>query len=98
LATLRVLGFHYEEIHKLVLVENYFSVVLGIVLGTPVGRFMSWVITSTLDDNMDLTGNLVLPDVLITVITTLCFAWLINRVVAKKMQEIDMLEALKSVE
>ncbi len=98
LATLRVLGFHYEEIQKLVLVENYFSVLLGVVLGTPVGRFMSWIIASSLDEGMDLMGNIVLSDVLITVITTLCFAWLINRVLSRKMQEIDMLEALKSVE
>ena len=31
-------------------------------------------------------------------ILTLLFAWIINRVVAKKMRNLDMLSALKSVE
>lgn len=98
LATLRVLGFHHEEIWNLVLIENYFAVLLGVILGIPVGRFISWIIASSLDEGMDLMGNVILPDVLITGVTTLGFAWLINHVVAQKMKQIDMLEALKSVE
>ena len=41
LATFRVLGFHHTEIRYLVLIENYFSVLLGMLSGIPVGRFMS---------------------------------------------------------
>ncbi len=98
LATLRVLGFHHEEIQNLVLIENYFSVFLGVILGIPLGRFISWIIASSLDEGMDLMGNIILSDVLITGVTTLCFAWIINHFVALKMKEIDMLAALKSVE
>ena len=98
LATLRVLGFHHREIRNLVLMENYFSVLLGTLAGIPIGRFISWVIASSLDERLDLLGNITWPDVLLAAVMTLCFAWIINTVVARKMKQIDMLEALKSVE
>ncbi len=98
LATLRVLGFHHREIRNLVLLENYFSMLLGMLAGIPIGRFISWVIASSLDERLDLLGNITWPDVLLAAVMTLCFAWIINTVVARKMKQIDMLEALKSVE
>ncbi|WP_246240882.1 ABC transporter permease [Anaerocolumna sedimenticola] len=98
LATLRVLGLHHHKIRNLVLIENYFSVLLGTFAGIPIGRFISWVIASSLDERMDLPGNITLPDVLLATAMTLCFALITNSIVARKMKQIDMLEALKSVE
>jgi len=98
LATFRVLGFHHQEIQYLVLVENYFSVLLGMLCGIPVGRFMSWVIASSIDKRLDLLGNINLTNVLIAGAMTMVFAWIVNKVIARKMKEIDIFEALKSVE
>jgi len=98
LATLRVLGFHHSEIRYLVLIENYFSVFLGMLAGIPVGRFISWIIASSIDERLDLLGNINLRDVLIAGVMTMFFAWIVNRVIADKMKEIDIFEALKSVE
>ena len=98
LATLRVLGFHHSEIRYLVLIENYFSVFLGMLAGIPVGRFISWIIASSIDERLDLLGNINLRDVLIAEVMTAFFAWIVNRVIAGKMKEIDIFDALKSVE
>lgn len=98
LATLRVLGFHHREIRNLVLIENYFSVLLGMLAGIPVGRYISWMVANKMGEQMDLPGSITAPDVLIAGAMTLCFAWIVNNVVARKMKQIDMLEALKSVE
>lgn len=98
LATFRVLGFHHREIQYLVLIENYFSVLLGMLSGIPVGRFISWVIASSIDERLDLLGNLKLPDVLMASVMTMFFAWIVNKVIANKMKELDIFEALKSVE
>jgi len=98
LATFRVLGFHHREIRYLVLVENYFSVLLGMLSGIPVGRFISWIIASSIDERLDLLGNITLTDVLTAGAMTMFFAWIVNRVIAHKMKEIDIFEALKSVE
>ena len=98
LATFRVLGFHHREIRNLVLVENYFSILLGTILGIPIGRFISWLIASSLDERMDLLGNITLPNVLIATAMTIFFAWITNSSIARKMKQLEMLEALKSVE
>lgn len=98
LATFRVLGFHHREIQYLVLIENYFSVLLGMLSGIPVGRYISWVIASSIDERLDLLGNINLMDVLIAGAMTMLFAWIVNKVIAHKMKEIDIFEALKSVE
>lgn len=98
LATFRVLGFHHSEIQYLVLIENYFSVFLGMISGIPVGRFISWIIASSIDERLDLLGNIKFIDVLIAGAMTVFFAWIVNKVIAHKMKEIDIFEALKSVE
>jgi putative ABC transport system permease protein len=98
LSTLRVLGFHNREIRNLVLVENYFSILIGTISGIPVGRFISWLIASSLDERMDLLGNITLSNVLIATAMTICFAWITNSIIARKMKQLEMLEALKSVE
>ena len=98
LATFRVLGFHHDEIRYLVLIENYFSVLLGMLSGIPVGRFMSWIIASSIDERLDLLGNISLRDVLIAGAMTIFFSCIVNRIIAQKMKEIDIFEALKSVE
>lgn len=98
LATFRVLGFHHREIQYLVLIENYFSVLLGMLSGIPVGRFISWLIASTIDERLDLLGNIKFMDVLTAGIMTAFFAWIVNKIIARKMKEIDIFEALKSVE
>ena len=98
LATFRVLGFHHREIQYLVLIENYFSVLLGMISGIPVGRFMSWLIASSIDERLDLLGNISMTDVVTAGVMTAFFAWIVNKVIAHKMKEIDIFEALKSVE
>lgn len=98
LATLRVLGFHQEEIRNLVLLENYFSVFLGLICGVPTGWLIAHVVAMNMDQRMDLTATILPQNVLVAGILTLIFAWIINSVVARKMKKLDMLSALKSVE
>lgn len=98
LATFRVLGFHHREIQYLVLVENYISVLLGMLSGIPIGRYISWLIASSIDARLDLLGNIKFIDVLIAGAMTMFFAWIVNKIIANKMKEIDIFEALKSVE
>ena len=98
LATLRVLGFHQEEIRNLVLLENYFSVLFGLIFGVPTGWLIAQTVAIGLDKQMDLSAGISPQVVLIAGAITLLFAWITNQAVAKKMKNLDMLEALKSVE
>lgn len=98
LATLRVLGFYQKEIRALVLTENIISVFFGVIFGIPLGKGLVDIVAKTLDNRLDLVGHITPINVLISGCVTLIFALIVNSAVAKKMKNLDMLDALKSVE
>jgi putative ABC transport system permease protein len=98
LATLRVLGYYRDEIRSLVLMENILSVAFGVVFGVPVGKLIADLVASGFDNQMDLIGRITISIVALAAVTTFIFALIINIIVAKKMEKVDMLQALKSVE
>lgn len=98
LATLEVLGFHQEEIRPLVLMENLFSTITGILLGIPIGKTLARTIAAGFGDDFDLISHVTVGRIIIAALIKLAFAAVVNRIVRKKMETIDMLSALKSVE
>ncbi len=98
LATLEVLGFHTGEIRPLVLMENIFSTVAGIIFGIPIGRVISQIIADGFGEDMDLIGRITWDKVGAAAALTLLFAAIVNYIVSRKIKTIDMLQALKSVE
>nr|WP_319488966.1 ABC transporter permease [uncultured Caproiciproducens sp.] len=98
LATLEVLGFYQKEIRPLVLLENLFSAVIGILFGIPVGMAITYILQSGFGDDLDLIGHITPDKVIISAVITLIFAVIVNSIVYKKIKNIDMLQALKSVE
>ncbi len=98
LATLEVLGFNQEEIQPLVLMENVFSTILGILLGIPIGKILASTIARGFGDDFDLISHVTIEQIFIAVLITLIFAAIVNHVVCKKIKTIDMLLSLKSIE
>lgn len=98
LATLQVLGFYQKEIRSLVLTENILSVISGLVFGIPVGKVIAAIVAGGLNDQLDLLSHVSFGTIALSGIITLIFALIINSSVARKMDNIDMLESLKSVE
>ena len=97
LATLMVLGFYEREIKRLQLSENLIFAAAGILLGIPLGialdRFLILSITS-----MPLEVMVTPKAIGLSCGVTMLFALDVNVVIGRKMREIDMLGALKSVE
>ena len=97
LATLMVLGFHEREIKYLQLSENLIFAAAGILLGIPLGigldRFLILSITA-----MPLQVIITARAIGLSCAVTMLFALAVNVVIGRKMREIDMLGALKSVE
>lgn len=98
LATLEVLGFRNKEIRPLVLLENIFSSVIGILFGVPVGAVLTDILSKGFGDDMDLIGHITMDKILLAAFLTLLFAVVVNITVSKKIKKVDMLQALKSVE
>ena len=97
LATLMVLGFYDKEIKRLQLSENIIFAAGGICAGIPRGIGLSYVIIALLSD-MPLQVNTRPVSFVLSCAVTLLFALLVNWMIGRKMREIDMLGALKSVE
>ncbi|WP_297211316.1 ABC transporter permease [uncultured Flavonifractor sp.] len=97
LATLMVLGFYQREIKRLQLSENLIFAAVGIVLGIPLGigldRFLILSITA-----MPLEVVVTPRAIALSCGVTMAFALAVNAVIGRKMREIDMLGALKSIE
>ena len=97
LATLMVLGFYEREIKRLQLSENLIFAAAGILLGIPLGigldRFLILSITA-----MPLEVVITPKAIGLSCAVTMLFALAVNVVIGRKMREIDMLGALKSVE
>ena len=97
LATLMVLGFYEREIKKLQLSENLIFAGAGILCGIPLGialdRFLILSITA-----MPLEVVITPGAIGLSCGVTMLFALGVNVIIGRKMREIDMLGALKSVE
>ncbi len=97
LATLMVLGFRNDEIKKLVLSENIIFAFFGSIIGLPLGvQLANGIIKAINSVHFELT---IYPaSYLLASLLTLGFAMIVNLMLSRKMRNIDMLGALKSVE
>ncbi len=98
LATLKVLGFRSKKIGQLLISQNIWLTVIGVILGLPAGiGTLYWMITALAGEyEMKLMpGPLTYSvSILLTFGTSLLVGWM----VARKNRKIDMVEALKDAE
>lgn len=99
ISTIRVLGFYPKEVTRYIYRETATLTAVGIVLGFFVGKALHGLVIrvvvpefAMLDPALGLM-NYLLPAVITLVISTLLMFWFHG-----KLQKIDMVEALKSVE
>ena len=98
LATLKVLGFRDHHIGKLLISQNFWLTVVGVLIGLPGGFITLYVLITELASEYELkltVGVLTyVVSVLLTFGTSLAVGWM----VAGKNKKIDMVEALKGAE
>lgn len=97
LATLMVLGFYDKEIRRLQLSENILFTIGGMILGLPAGIALTHFFIAVLKD-LPLMVSTKPISYFFSCALTLLFAMAVNVMIGRKMKDIDMLGALKSVE
>ena len=98
LATLKVLGFRNRSIGKLLISQNIWLTVIGVVIGLPAGvGVLQWLLTALAGEyEMKLMlGPLTYS---VSVLLTFGVSLLVGLMVARKNKKIDMVEALKGTE
>ncbi|MBO5461620.1 MAG: FtsX-like permease family protein [Ruminococcus sp.] len=99
LATLKVLGFYPGEVAAYVYRENMILTVLGAFIGCFVGVFLHQFTIETVEIDTAMFGRTISPSSFVfSFLITLAFSILVNGVMYFKLEKIDMVESLKSVE
>lgn len=99
IATLKVLGFYDNEVDSYINKENIIFTVVGILLGLIFGFFLtSAVVVSVEIDKLRFIRRIKPISYVYSVLITLIFSFIVNKVIHFILKKIDMIESLKSVE
>lgn len=99
LATIKVLGFHDNEVSAYIYRENVILTIMGIGLGMLLGIVVhKLLITYCAVDTVMYVQKLSWFSYVIAAVLTAVFAVIVNFIMHKKMRKIDMVESLKAIE
>lgn len=98
LATLKVLGFQDARIRKILIQQNIWLTIAGILCGFICGYGLLLFMMSTIQDAMDILVYVPSVIYLIAALGTLLLSWIIAILVSKKIRKLNMAEALKAQE
>ena len=98
LATLKVLGFRSRKIGRLLISQNIWLTVIGVIIGIPAGVVVLRWLLSALASEYELKLILGPMTYAGSILLTFGVSLLVGGMVARKNKKIDMVEALKAAE
>ena len=98
LATLKVLGFRDKAIGKLLVSQNIWLTVIGVLLGLVGGYGVLYVLVTALVSEYELSITIGWMTYVVSIALTFGVSLLVGLMVARKNKKIDMVEALKGAE
>ena len=99
IATLKVLGFRRAEVKKYIFKENNLLAGIGGIVGIPVGIALHRYIMRTVEMDYLMFGrNIEWMSFFYAFVLTIAFSVVVNRMMTKRLNDIRMVESLKSVE
>lgn len=99
LATLKVLGFHNEEVSAYIFRETTILTLIGILVGLFLGILLHAFIIDTIESTSYMFGRDVKKlSFLISAIITIIFSLIVNIFMSKKLRNIQMVDSMKAVD
>lgn len=98
LATLKVLGFRDRQIGRLLISQNIWLTVVGVLIGLPAGAWVLWYLCLALASEYELVVCISVPTYVVSLALTFGVSLLVGKLVSRKNRKIDMVEALKGAE
>ena len=98
MATLKVVGFRDSKIGQLLISQNLWLTVAGILIGIPAGAGVLQYLLTALAAEYELKLVLGLPTWLVSILLTFGVSLAVGLMVARKNRHIDMVAALKTAE
>ncbi len=99
IATLKVLGFKHRETKDYIFNENMVLTIFGILVGVFLGILAhAFIIMQVEMGFLMFARTITIESIIYSVLLTLIFSIIVNRVMLARLKNIDMIESLKSVE
>lgn len=99
IATIKVLGFYEKETAAYVFRENNILSFIGALVGLVLGYFFhAFVMSQIKIDIVSFDVHIRPASYIYSVVLTLVFAWLVGKMMKRKLDQISMTESLKSVD
>lgn len=98
LATLKVVGFRDKQIGKLLISQNIWLTVIGILIGLPAGVGVLSYLLTALGSEYEMKMTVGALTYCVSILLTFGVSFLVNFFIARKNRKIDMVEALKGRE
>ncbi len=99
IATIKVLGFRGLEVSQYVFRENLFLTAIAAVVGIPAGKWLlKFVIDNIVVKMIFFEPRLTRMDMVIAIVLTFAFSFLVNLAMQKRLSDVSMTESLKSIE
>ena len=98
IATLKVLGFKSSVLRKLLLTQNVIFTSIGFVFGIPLGFYFMTLMMDATGDSIYYIPSLTWGNILLTAVITFAISIAVNLMFSGKINDLNMVEALKDVE
>ena len=98
MATLKVLGFTTAKIRRILQDQNMWLTIIGIFLGTPCGMWLTAMLFGTMPESMDYIATYSINSFIYTAAGTCALSFAVNRLLSRKVKNVDMVDALKGQE
>jgi len=96
LATLKVVGFRDRQIGRILIGQNLWLTLLGILIGLPLGILTLNILLDSLAGEYEMKMSISWPTILISTVLVLAVSLVVSLLIAAKNRKIDMVEALKA--
>ena len=98
LATLKVVGFRDKHIGNILISQNIWLTVIGVIVGLPAGYAVLYALVMSLVSEYELSIYIGPLTYIVSILVTFGVSFVVGLFVSKKNKEIDMVEALKGRE
>lgn len=98
MSTLKVIGFKTGKLRNLLLTQNIWLTIVGIIPGIPIGIWIMSYIFRFVGDVFDFILVVNLSSYLYCILGTCILSILVNRFFSRRVKDIDMVSSLKGVE
>ena len=98
IATLKVLGFKTNFLRKILLTQNIIFTSIGFILGIPLGFYFMTLMMNAAGDSLYYIPTLTWGNILLSALITFSLSIGVNTLFSDKINDLDMVEALKDVD